>query len=193
MEGLFTLQEASDIDHRLILENSLKESELIDSAAKGALEIARKYIENKRVLFLVGKGNNGSDALHMALLSLPLAASVMVYPIFENGNQENMRRREAVAPYLVDGFRECDVVVDGVFGFSFHGSLSPSLESLFSSLDKSSSFKIALDVPSAFAYSADLTVTFMCGKTELYYPENRKKCGRIEAFNPGFPSHQFPL
>ena len=77
MEGLFTLQEASDIDHRLILENSLKESELIDSAAKGALEIVRKYIENKRVLFLVGKGNNGSDALHMALLSLPLAASVM--------------------------------------------------------------------------------------------------------------------
>ena len=193
MEGLFTLQEASDIDHRLILENSLKESELIDSAAKGALEIARKYIENKRVLFLVGKGNNGSDALHMALLSLPLAASVMVYPIFENGNQENMGRREAVAPYLVDGFRECDVVVDGVFGFSFHGSLSPSLEFLFSSLDHSSSFKIALDVPSAFAYSADLTVTFMCGKTELYYPENRKKCGRIEVFNPGFPSRQFPL
>ena len=63
MEGLFTLQEASDIDHRLILENSLKESELIDSAAKGALEIARKYIENKRVLSLVGKGNNGSDAI----------------------------------------------------------------------------------------------------------------------------------
>ena len=54
---------------------------MIDSAAKGAFDISLPHIEGKRVLFLVGKGNNGSDALEMARLSLNIAKSVLVYTL----------------------------------------------------------------------------------------------------------------
>ena len=171
---------------------SLREEILIDSAALGAFNKAYPHIKGKRVLFLVGKGNNGSDALEMARLSLGEADKVYVYLLFPEGNEENMRRRSLLPEStFVSSFVEADTIVDGVFGFSFHGSLSPFFSDLFGKVESSSSFRIALDVPSAFSYTADLTVTFMCRKSELYMPERRGKCGEIYLFDPGFPKEGF--
>ena len=58
-------------------------------------------------------------------------------------------------------------------------------------MEESSSYKIALDVPSGFCYKADATVAFMCKKMEMYYPENRGKCGMIYSYNPGFPKEEY--
>ena len=188
MVPLYSLKEASLLDKQMISRFSLSEERLIDSAASGAFKKAYPHIAGKRVIFLVGKGNNGSDALEMARLSLEVAGEVLVYCVFPEGNEENMRRRALLPPSVfVSSLVEADTIVDGVFGFSFHGSLSPVLSELFGKVDASSSFRIALDVPSAFSYGADLTVTFMCLKSELFDSGNRGKCGEIFLFNPGFP------
>ena len=193
MENLYSLSTSSKMDHDLISRHSLSEDMLIDSAAKGAFDISLPHIEGKRVLFLVGKGNNGSDALEMARLSLNIAKSVLVYTLFPNGNEENLRRRKLLPPSVFTSFvpNDVDTIVDGVFGFSFHGSLNEDLRSVFHAMDSSSAYKIALDVPSGFSYRADATITFMCRKMELYYPENRRKCGEIFYFNPGFPEDEY--
>lgn len=193
MENLYSLSISSKMDHELIERHSLSEEKLIDSAAKGAFDFTLKHIENKKVLFLVGKGNNGSDALEMARLSLEKAKNVFVYCLFENGNEENMRRRELLPGNIFVSSipQDIDTLVDGVFGFSFHGVMKEELQRLFKAVDDSSFFKIALDVPSGFSYRADVTVSFMCKKREMYYPENRNKCGLIYSFNPGFPEKEY--
>ena len=193
MENLYSLSVSSEMDHDLISRHSLSEGKLIDSAAKGAYSIFLPQIEGKNVLFLVGKGNNGSDALEMARLSLKVAKKVYVLPLFDKGNEENMRRRkllpcEVFVSYIQD---DVDTIVDGVFGFSFRGKMSDELVSLFSRIDNSSCYKIALDVPSGFGYKADATVSFMCRKREMYYPDNRRKCGDIFFYNPGFPEDEY--
>ena len=193
MENLYSLSVSSKMDHDLISRHSLSEKKLIDSAAKGAYSIFLPQIEGKNVLFLVGKGNNGSDALEMARLSLKVAKKVYVLPLFDKGNEENMRRRtllpcEVFVSYIQD---DVDTIVDGVFGFSFRGKMSDELVSLFSQIDSSSYYKIALDVPSGFGYKADATVSFMCRKREMYSPENRRMCGDIFFYNPGFPEDEY--
>ena len=193
MENLFSLSVSSEMDHDLISKHSLSEEKLIDGAARGAFEIFRPYIEGKDVLFLVGKGNNGSDALEMARLSMKIAKRVSVYALFETGNEENMRRRKLLGDdVFVSSIPVClDTLVDGVFGFSFRGKMSEELEALFSQINSSSFYKIALDVPSGFSYHADATISFMCKKREMYYPENRRKCGEIFSCNPGFPEKEY--
>ncbi|MGN1164567.1 MAG: NAD(P)H-hydrate dehydratase, partial [Candidatus Ornithospirochaeta sp.] len=187
-----SLKESSLMDKDMISRFSLSEEKLIGSAASGAFRKAYRQIKGRSVLFLVGKGNNGSDALEMARLSLDVASKVYVYVLFDNGNEENMRRRSILPQdVFVSEYVEADTIVDGVFGFSFRGVLSPELSSLFRKVDSSSSFRIALDVPSAFSYSADLTVTFMCLKSELYEAEKRGKCGEIFLYNPGFPEEGY--
>ena len=170
MENLFSLSVSSEMDHDLISKHSLSEEKLIDGAARGAFEIFRPYIEGKDVLFLVGKGNNGSDALEMARLSMKIAKRVSVYALFETGNEENMRRRKLLGDdVFVSSIPDClDTLVDGVFGFSFRGKMSEELEALFSQINSSSFYKIALDVPSGFGYRADVTVSFMCRKREIF-------------------------
>lgn len=193
MERLFSIKESQALDRRLIGERSLSEEKLIDSAAAMAYGASKAHIENKSVLFLVGKGNNGSDALEMARLSIGYAKGVYVYPLFPTGNEENMRRRRLLdESVFVSSLVETDTIVDGVFGFSFRGKLDERLEELFLRVEESKAYKIALDLPSAFSYKADLTVTFMCRKSEMYYPGNREKCGRIEVFNPGFSEDAIP-
>ena len=193
MENLYSLSLSSKMDHDLISRHSLSEEKLIDNAAKGAFDLFLPHVENKRVLFLVGKGNNGSDALEMARLSLSVSKEVFVLLLFDGGNQENMRRRALLPSSLfVSSIPEdIDTVVDGVFGFSFRGTMDERLDSIFKTIDSSPFYKIALDVPSGFGYKADATVSFMCRKREMYYPDNRRKCGDIFYFNPGFSEEEY--
>lgn len=181
------------MDHDLIEKHSLSEENLIDSAAKGAFNIFLSHIEGKNVLFLVGKGNNGSDALEMARLSLNRAKNIYVYALFPTGNKENERRRKLLPKSVFVSFipDDVDTVIDGVFGFSFRGNIDEKLRAVFNEVEESSSYKIALDVPSGFCYKADATVAFMCKKMEMYYPENRGKCGMIYSYNPGFPKEEY--
>ena len=193
MENLYSLSVSSEMDHDLISKHSLSEEKLIDSAANGAFDIFLPHIKGKNVLFLVGKGNNGSDALEMARLSLDVAKRVYVFPLFDKGNDENMRRRKLLSSgvFVKSIPEDVETLVDGVFGFSFRGKMSDDLVSLFYRIDSSSYYKIALDVPSGFGYRADATVSFMCRKKEMYYPENRRKCGDIFYHNPGFPEDEY--
>ncbi len=191
MLPLLSLQEASSLDRTLIENYSLDESSLVTNAALGAYEECRHLFSGRSVLFVTGKGNNGSDALALAELVLGDASSVRIYCHYEDGNSENMKRRSALPSSLfVTSPVESDIIVDGLFGVNCRKITDERTLSLIKRINSSSSFVISLDVPSGFLVEADLTVTFMCHKREMYYPENRGKCGRITCFNPGFPASE---
>lgn len=188
MFPLLSSHSASLLDKSLIVKYGLDESELVSNAAKGAFEEYRSHFEKKSVLFIVGKGNNGSDALALASLVLPVADKVYIYNHFEKGNEENERRKSLLDSSLfVDGVVESDVIVDGLFGVNYRLPLDERTENLINAISSSKAEVIALDCPSAYMVDADYTITFMCYKKEMYLPQNRAHCGVITLFNPGFP------
>lgn len=188
MLPLLTLSASSELDRTLISECDLDEHSLVSNAALGTFEALGSLFEGKRVLFVAGKGNNGSDALALASLVIPVASSVSVYCHFLDGGEENMRRRSSLPTSLfVDSIIDAEVIVDGLFGVKCRLPLDERTQAVVDEINSSRAVVIALDVPSAFLIKADYTVTFMCHKTEMYSPSNRAFCGRIILFNPGFP------
>lgn len=191
MLPLLTLSRASELDSTLISECALDEHSLVSNAALGAYESCIDLFRGKRVLFVAGKGNNGSDALALASLVTKVASSVSVYCHFPGGGEENMRRRSALDSSLfVDTVTGADVIVDGLFGVKCRLPLDERTEAVIRAINSSGACVISLDVPSAFRVEADYTVSFMCPKMEMYLPRNRAACGKIILFNPGFPAER---
>lgn len=113
------------------------------------------FPEMKNVLILAGNGNNGGDGLVAAGI-LSQKAHVSVYLI--NGKPKTEESLEAMNRLPSSMFireyqvKECadeaDVIVDGVFGFSYHGRLSEDLSEIFRSVNHYSQKIVSIDINS---------------------------------------------
>lgn len=191
MKPIFSLSSAQFFDHALIDKYSLDESELVSSAAKGCYLAVRDKLLSHKVLFVVGKGNNGSDGIEMARLAARENTNVSILYISDDGNDENMRRRESVShidrAFSTRGF---DVIVDAIFGFGFRGELSGFAREIINEINQSGAYVISIDVPSASTVIANETISLSTLKLDLYEPLHRSQTGIIHYFNPGFPSEE---
>ena len=188
MRPLYSAESAKKLDHYLIEKHSLSESALIDSAAKEVFDAVRDKLLSKRVLFLIGPGNNGADGLEMARLLSRENQNVSLFFLSEKGSAENIKRREKYSyinrAFEISGY---DVIVDALFGFSFRGEADDYLLEIINEVNSSGSFVVSIDIPSANLIRADVTVSLMCSKLELYHPLERARRGKILLRNPGFP------
>lgn len=190
MQAVLTLSEAGEMDRRLIERYGLSSSALIDNAAKGAFEII-KWRVSGRVVVMAGPGNNGSDGIELARLLHAAGHDVsMLYP-YERGNEENLSRRRNLPSGMAvvsspSGF---DTVIDALFGFSYRKGNDTILQDIENEIGEDA-LRIALDVPSGGIIRADITVSFMAPKLELYLPSVRGMAGEIHIFNPGFPEDE---
>ena len=190
MDAIYSLSDAGNKDHSLIEQYGLSTSELIDSAARGAYWIIRSVLRG-RIAVMIGPGNNGCDGLELACLMAADGYDVSVIIPYANGNRENLERRRSL-PSCVDiedspsGF---DVVIDALFGFSYREGSDGIIRKLDSEIGDGA-LRIAMDVPSGGIIRADITVSFMAPKLELYLPSLRGIAGDIHIFNPGFPPEE---
>ena len=188
MRPLYSAESAKKLDHYLIEKHSLSESALIDSAAKEVFDAVRDKLLSKRVLFLIGPGNNGADGLEMARLLSRENQNVSLFFLSEKGSAENIKRREKYSyinrAFEISGY---DVIVDALFGFSFRGEADDYLLEIINEVNSSGSFVVSIDIPSANLIRADVTVSLMCSKLELYHPLERARSGKMLLRNPGFP------
>ncbi len=188
MFPLLSSSEASLLDKSLIDRYGLSERALVSNAALGAYESYKSLFISKRVLFVVGKGNNGSDALALASLVLPVAKSVRIYLHYEKGNEENEYRKSLLNPSLFTSqIEDADTIVDGLFGVKYRLDLDERTKDVIEKINNSHSSVLSLDCPSCYLIKADYTITFMCYKREMFEPDKRAYCGSIKLFNPGFP------
>lgn len=188
MKPIFSLSSALELDHSLIEKYSLDESALVSSAAKGCYLAVRDKLIARNVLFVVGKGNNGSDGIEMARLAAKENPNVSILYISDEGNDENMRRRETVShidrAFSTRGF---DVIIDAIFGFGFHGELTGFAREIINEINQSGAYVISIDVPSASTVISNETISLSTLKLDLYEPLHRAQSGIIHYFNPGFP------
>jgi hydroxyethylthiazole kinase-like uncharacterized protein yjeF len=165
-----------------------------------------------RLVFLVGRGNNGGDALVMARrcacdglkgISVILAAGK---PDAGTDPGRNLHMCVSLGIPVVDAMERgkeamelasaADWVIDGIAGTGLRGALREPLSGLAEAVNAGRAFVMAVDVPSGVgdefrpgftAVRADLTLAMGLPKRCLYLPHARGLCGRIIVVPVGFP------
>ncbi len=171
-------------------------------------------VSGRRVLVLVGPGNNGGDGLVAARHLVDFDADVCVYLLRarpEDANLEQLQARNITVfsadddpgfERLQDALDGAEVVVDALLGIGMarpvDGALAEILRRLRASTDGPRAPKVfAVDVPTGvdadtghaddLAVMADQTVTFGAAKVGLYMLPGSEHAGRIEVVDIGLP------
>lgn len=165
--------------------------------------------EARTALLLAGSGNNGGDC-YVAAACLRLAGwDARILAPFGAPKTEISRNAAGRAAGLgvpilteADSFlATAEVIVDGLFGTGFHGTLPEAAIPLLAA--REGQIRIAADIPSGGnaasggvsegTFRADLTVTFGAEKLGMTQFPLRSFCGKIVTAEIGIPAHASDL
>ncbi|CAM3989813.1 NAD(P)H-hydrate dehydratase [Kibdelosporangium persicum] len=168
---------------------TVPEATLMRRAAFGVAVCAAE-LKPKRVLLLVGAGNNGGDALWAGafLRRRGIAVdAILLKP--ERAHEEGLRAFRAAGGRIVTGPGPADVVIDGIVGISGKGALRPAAAELVAQVTAPI---IAVDLPSGVdpdtgaedgpCVDAAITVTFG-GRKPVHALSPR--CGEVRVLDIG--------
>ncbi|MGW7043103.1 NAD(P)H-hydrate dehydratase [Streptomyces avermitilis] len=183
----------------------LPEGALMQRAAAGlaaacAQLLGRVY--GRRIVLLVGSGDNGGDALYagarLARRGAGVTAVLLAAERAHAGGLAALRRAggsvtgTGSAEELI---RRADLVVDGIVGIGGKGGLRPDAALLAESVERSGAAVVAVDLPSGVdadtgevpgaAVRADLTVTFGTHKPGLLIDPAREYAGSVRLVDIG--------
>lgn len=181
---------------------------LMESAS---VEVMNVIIERYRgkIVVLCGPGNNGGDGYALARRLLINGYDVVVYSwknpkskdciynhdlfIKTGGEVKNLDDNTSLATDLKDA----QVIVDGLFGTGFKGTLPSEIKDLFNTINKCKCSRVAIDISSGVngntgevnqtAFMADVTITFGLSKFGHYLQPGRYYTGELIIKNIGFP------
>ncbi len=182
---------------------------LMENAARGALSVLLEHVGEVRgleIALVMGAGNNGGDAACLSRMLLDLGAHPVLYHLKDidacRGDARHyletaikcgveLRRTEEFAG-------GCDVLVDGLLGTGFSGTLKEGAQALVNKMnDSGAAFTLALDIPSGLdamtgkacpdAVRANATATFAAAKPGLLFPWARPFTGEVHVCYIGTP------
>jgi NAD(P)H-hydrate epimerase len=188
---------------------------LMENAAIGVVDaIGERFSEARRVAIFCGPGNNGGDGMAVAR---HLAARGYECRLFAVGpapaassdaaSQRDIVARlgleigrietEAAVPAALAQSRDCDLVVDALFGTGLSRPLAQPFGALVDGLSRLGVSRLAVDVPSGLDASrsepigphfiADLTVTFAAPKVALVLAPASAAAGEVVVTDLGVP------
>ncbi len=169
-------------------------------------------LENKRVLILAGKGNNGGDVLASARNFLEAGSQVRVLLVMGEPTSKLARKHlsilqkfgvpiekyeKAKLEKIRTMVKEADIVLDGILGTGASHLVSDDLAEVMEIVNRNSEFTVSADIPSGLESNtgkilsasiiADMTVTFgMVKRGLLFYPA-RERCGKVKLGKIGLP------
>ncbi len=165
-------------------------------------------ISSKKILVFAGLGNNGGDAFVVARHLAGFGCDVKVILL---GSPDKIKTDEAqtnwkilekmnsvdliIASGVSDLDIKADIIVDGILGTGISGKIREPYASAIDLINKSKTFKLALDVPSGLdpdtgnasdkCVNADVTITFH--KMKVGMPKRKDICGTILVEKIGIP------
>ncbi|MCX5525986.1 NAD(P)H-hydrate dehydratase [Streptomyces bobili] len=183
----------------------LPEGALMQRAAAGLAAACADLmgrVSGRRVVLLVGSGDNGGDALYAGARLARRGAGVTAVPLSpartHAGGLSALRRAggRTVAPEDAAGpIRRADLVLDGIVGIGGRGGLREDAARLAALADGSRAAVVAVDLPSGVeadtgevrgaAVRADLTVTFGTHKPGLLVDPAREYAGSVRLVDIG--------
>ena len=193
---------------------SLPAGTLMQRAAIGLATVCggllgRHY--GRRVVVLVGTGNNGGDALfagaRLAGRGVRVTAVLLDPERAHPAGLAALRRAggrvlAAGSPPAVRIVERADLVLDGMLGIGGRGGLRPDAAALAEAAAIGSGITVAVDVPSGIdadtgevegtAFAAMHTVTFGAVKPGLLVGEGRGHAGQVHLIDIGLTPHLAP-
>ncbi|KQX70956.1 NAD(P)H-hydrate dehydratase [Streptomyces sp. Root1310] len=181
-------------------EGALMQRAAAGLAAACADLLGRVY--GRRVVLLVGSGDNGGDALYagarLARRGAGVTAVLLAPGRTHAGGLAALRRAggHTVAPAGAEAVvRRADLVLDGIVGIGGKGGLRPDAASLAAIVAEAGAAVVAVDLPSGVdadtgevhgsAIRADLTVTFGTHKPGLLVDPAREYAGSVRLVDIG--------
>ena len=155
--------------------------ELMENAGKAVADVLceRIPVDGKRVLVLCGPGNNGGDGLVAARYLAESGAEVSVLLVDEpksSAAKLNLKRlrRKGVKVRRRTWSLNAEIIVDALLGTGIRGEVREPYRSLIEKVNRSSAFKVSVDVPSGlsdagtgYCVDADLVVSLHAPKPGL--------------------------
>ena len=213
---IYTKQETVTVEQKAMA-SGISQQRLMENAGSSvAKEIRNRFdVSGLKVTVLCGNGNNGGDGFVAARRLFQEGAEVAVILIggepTSDAACEAYRFVKGLEIPIYDGDKNfdvcsnlllnCDVIIDGVYGFGFHGTLAPSVARLTKLANISSAFTVSIDLPSGTecdaaicaenAVKADLTVSFIAHKPcHVLYPA-LTNCGQVVIADIGVPKDAY--
>ena len=161
--------------------SGLSSFDLINLVGKKLAVHLLPYLDVKsNILVLAGNGNNGADCF--ALINNLKQFHIKL--ILVNGlpnNPDAMKIYQQVSPSIIQPLtaldtclKECDVIIDGIFGFGYHGKLSEDMRVLFKQIQNANKPIYSIDINSgaecdsamhdSFALHSTVTFAIDCYK-----------------------------
>ncbi len=148
----------------------------------------------RRVLLLVGSGDNGGDTLYAGALLAGRGVRVRALLLDpERVHADGLRALRAAGGAVVAAVEPADLVLDGIVGIGGRGALRPGAAAAVAAVRDS--LVVAVDVPSGVqadtgevpgaAVRADVTVTFGCLKPGLLVGAGAVHAGLVDLVDIG--------
>jgi len=157
----------------------------------------------RRVLLLVGSGDNGGDALYAGAVLARRGVAVSAWPLSSNPHPAGLAALVRAGGRVVTGHPRTrpDIVVDGIVGIGGEPGLRPEAESALAAL--AGVPVVAVDLPSGVgvdsgelagpAVRADLTVTFGTHKIALLADPAAAHAGSVHLVDIGLDLPEAPV
>ena len=203
MIELLTTAEMAEAD-RLTIAGGTPGLELMENAGRAVADAAGALPRGRRVVVVVGPGNNGGDgfvaARHLAERGYAVQVSFVGDPKRLKGDAGLAAERWSgpTAPAVPVALADCDLVIDALFGAGLDRAVEGLPRAMIAAMNASAAPIIAVDLPSGVngttgavmgaAVNATQTVTFFCRKTGHLLLPGRLHCGAILVADIGVPA-----
>ena len=184
---------------------------MMDNAGKLSAEFITKNITFTKVVFIAGTGNNGGDVISTAFHLFNIKQNDS--KIFILGKEDELNDGSRAFLNLINdirtisisfiddtskldslstGVKDADLLVVGIFGTGFHGSLPEIPGKVVDMVNESNAKKISLDIPSGIncdtgefekTVKSDFTFSMLCMKKAFQNQKVIEMCGHIEVFD----------
>ena len=186
MQKIF--DEVATLDNRCYEKFALSEDILMEHAANGMASFIRdKFVKNSTIIIVCGSGNNGADGIALARL-IHGDYDVGVYYAKEPKSEMaklQTKRTKSIGVSILDELYDADILVDALLGTGFSGELSSELSILMDIMNSLDAYKIACDIPSAYKFYADITLTMGALKKSMFLDSHKEFVGEIKVLNLG--------
>ena len=181
-----------------------------NAGAVTARHLIKKYdnVSEKKISVFAGLGNNGGDAL---VVARHLAGFGCRPDVILLGSPDKIKTDEATSNWKIlekmDSVNliitsdpkqitlDAEIIVDGILGTGVSGNIREPYASAIDVINKSSAFKLAVDIPSGLdpdtgkvadkCVKADVTITYH--KMKIGMPKRLDLCGTIVVEKIGIP------
>lgn len=162
-----SVREMRRIDARAV-RNGITIELMMENAGKSlVLHVKNKFknISGKKVVCIAGKGHNGGGVIasvrHLAYYGAKISLLLLYHTnamsksskfhlslVRKNAKVKIMQYNQKSRGYFLSKIKNSDIILDGIFGTGFSGSVDEPILSIISEINKSNAYVVSNDVPS---------------------------------------------